>query len=72
MDQYVEEDENFGDYAPYNVGPIEFLNLIRGAEYVCTDSFHGTCFSVINEKKFMVFNRYSDNSSVSKNSRIDS
>ena len=72
LDQYVDTDENFGDYAPYDVGPDKFLNLIRGAEYVCTDSFHGTCFSIINKKKFMIFNRYSDASKVSKNSRIDS
>lgn len=45
MDQYVENDEAFGDYAPYDVAPDRFLNFIRGAEYVCTDSFHGTCFS---------------------------
>ncbi len=72
LDQYVETDENFGDYAPYDVSPDKFLNLIRGAEYVCTDSFHGTCFSIINRKKFMIFNRYSDTSKVSKNSRIES
>lgn len=72
LDQYVEEDEMFGDYAPYDVGPEEFLNYLREAEYVCTDSFHGSCFSIINEKKFMIFNRYSDNSTTSKNSRIDS
>lgn len=71
LDQYVEADENFGDIAPYNVGPEEFLNLLRGAEYVCTDSFHGTCFSIIHQKKFLVFNRYSDMSKTSKNSRID-
>ena len=72
MDQYVEADEQFGDCAPYDIGPVEFLNLIRLAEYVCTDSFHGTCFSVIHHKKFVVFNRYSDGSITSKNSRIDS
>ncbi len=72
MDQYVEDDESFGDYAPYDVAPDRFLNLLRGAEYVCTDSFHGTCFSIINEKKFMIFNRYANTSATSKNSRIDS
>ena len=72
LDQYVEEDEKFGDIAPYDVGPEEFLNWIRGAKYVCTDSFHGTCFSIIHHKKFMIFNRYSDQSKTSKNSRIDS
>lgn len=72
MDQYVENDENFGDYTPYDVAPDRFLNLLRGATYVCTDSFHGACFSIINEKQFMIFNRYTDGSTTSKNSRIDS
>lgn len=71
MDQYVAADENFGDEAPYNVGPVEFLNLLRGAKYVCTDSFHGSVFSILYHKQFMVFNRYSDKSKHSKNSRID-
>lgn len=71
LDQYVKEDEKFGDYAPYDIGPEEFLNLIRNAEYVFTDSFHGSCFSIINHKKFLTFNRYSNKSKVSKNSRID-
>lgn len=72
LDQYVEYDEKFGDIALYDVGPAEFLNLIRFSEYVCTDSFHGTCFSIINHKKFMIFNRYDEESRTSKNSRIDS
>ena len=55
-----------------NCVPHRFLNLLRGAEYVCTDSFHGTCFSIINEKRFMIFNRYANTSATSKNSRIDS
>ena len=57
MDQYVEEDENFGDFAPYDVSPERFLNLLRNAEYVCTDSFHGTAFSIMFHKPFYVFGR---------------
>lgn len=72
MDQYIEIDEQFGDYAPYDVGPDRFLNLLRGAKYICTDSFHGCCFAIIHEKKFVVFDRYSNSSTISKNSRIDS
>lgn len=72
MDCYNKSDVGFGDYALYDVGPEEFVNLIRNAEYVCTDSFHGSVFSVIHHKKLMIFNRYSDASKVSKNSRIDS
>ncbi len=71
LDQYIEEDELFGDFAPYDVSPERFLNLLRGAEYVCTDSFHGACFSIIHHKQFAVFNRYNDKSINSKNSRID-
>ena len=71
LDQFVSTDEKFGDYAPYNVGPVEFLNLIRNAKYVFTDSFHGSVFSIINHKNFISFNRYPSNSSSSKNSRID-
>lgn len=71
LDQYVEADEQFGDFAPYQVGPAEFLNLIRHAEYICTDSFHGACFSILHHKKFTIFSRYSDTAKHSKNSRIE-
>ncbi len=72
LDKYVADDEDFGDIAPYDVDPIRFLNILRNATYICTDSFHGTAFSVIFEKKFIVFDRYDSKSSNSKNSRIDS
>lgn len=72
MDSYNKADKSFGDYAPFDVGPAEFVNLIRNAEYVFTDSFHGSVFSMLYKKKFLVFNRYSDKSISSKNSRIDS
>lgn len=71
MDQYVAADEDFGDIALYDVGPDRFLNLLRGAAYVCTDSFHGSCFSIIHGKPFVTFNRYVEGSRHSKNSRID-
>ena len=32
----------------------EFVGLIKNAEYVCTNSFHGTAFSIIYKKKFAV------------------
>lgn len=34
------------------VGPAQFLSLIKNAEYVITDSFHGTAFSIIFNKQF--------------------
>lgn len=72
MDEYIPSDEKFGDVAPYDVGPAEFVNLIRNASYVCTDSFHGSVFSIINHKQFISFNRYGNNSKNSRNSRLDS
>lgn len=36
-------------------GPGEFLGYIHGADYVITNSFHGTAFSIIYEKQFLVF-----------------
>lgn len=35
-----------------DIGPAEFLGVFENCEYVITNSFHGTCFSIINEKKF--------------------
>ena len=72
LDRYVSNDESFGDIAPYDVDPKRFLNIVRNATYICTDSFHGTAFSVIFEKQFVVFDRYNSKSSNSKNSRIES
>lgn len=40
-----------------NIGPIEFLNLMRHADCVISNSFHGTAFSIIFEKDFFVVNR---------------
>lgn len=36
----------------YSQGPREFIDLIRNAEYIVTDSFHGTAFSIIFNKHF--------------------
>lgn len=69
-DEYVKYNDIFADEAPYDIGPGEFLNLIRNAEYVCTDSFHGTVFSLINNKKFFTFRRFSKKEKASTNSRI--
>lgn len=72
LDEYVSDDETFGDYQLFDIGPSEFVNLIRNAEYVLTDSFHGTCFSILNHKKFLTFNRFQAKNSQSTNTRIDS
>jgi len=38
----------------YLCGPSEFLRLIYNAKYIVTNSFHGTCFSMIMNKDFNV------------------
>ncbi len=37
-----------------DVGPALFLELVRRAAFVCTDSFHGACFSLNFNKQFVV------------------
>ena len=72
LDEYVKADEKFGDEAPYDVSPNDFVRYISRAEYVCTDSFHGTVFSILFNRKFVTFYRFKPGSRHSRNSRIDS
>lgn len=69
-DEYVKSDEGFADFTPYNVGPREFVELIRDAEYVFTDSFHCSVFSMLNSKRFFTFPRYSNDGPASTNGRL--
>lgn len=52
-------------------GPFDFLEYIRNANVVFTDSFHGTIFSTIFEIPFYTFKRFADDSKNNQNSRID-
>lgn len=72
LDEFVKSDVAFGDMKPFNVGPAEFVNLISNAEYILTDSFHGTIFSMLYRKQFFIFSRYENKTNASTNSRIDS
>lgn len=72
LDEYVASDEQFGDEAPYDVSPNDFVKYISEAAYVCTDSFHCTVFSILFHRKFMSFYRFNQDSKESRNSRIDS
>ena len=40
-------------HSRYTCDPSEFISYIKNAEYVITNSFHGTVFSIIFEKKFL-------------------
>lgn len=39
----------------YAADPFEFVGIIRNAEFVFTDSFHGTCFSLIFRREFVTY-----------------
>lgn len=70
IDEFVECDLKFNAEHIYDIDSEQFVNLIRHAEYVLTDSFHCTVFSILNHKRFMTFDRYSDALMASRNSRI--
>lgn len=48
---------NVTDHAIKNVGPKQFLSLIKHADYIFTDSFHAMSFSFLFQKNFIVFPR---------------
>lgn len=70
LDNYIKSDEGFADYPLYDVDPLDFVALVRDAEYVLTDSFHCTVFSSLFNKQFFTFRRYSEDGTASTNSRI--
>ena len=55
----------------FGVGPEEFINLIRNARVVLTDSFHATVFSVLNHTQFYTFLRQGRNEKNNMNSRME-
>lgn len=71
-DEYVKYSDKFCDYAPFDIGPREWINLVENAEYILTDSFHGTVFSLLFNRNFFCFRRYNAKAKGSTNSRLDS
>lgn len=45
----------YADIQINNAGPIEFLSYIENADYVVSNSFHATAFSMIFNKRFATF-----------------
>lgn len=70
-DECNSDDSKFADEVLIGKSPEEFVNLIRHADCILTDSFHGLAFSVINQKQFLVFYRRRTDVKESRNSRID-
>ena len=52
------------------MSPCDFLSLIKYADYVVTDSFHGTAFSIIYHKKFFSIGKTDENNRIVRDSRI--
>ena len=53
------------------IGPSEFLSLLYNSEAVFTDSFHGSVFSILFHKPFIVFERPYEKGYGKMSSRID-
>lgn len=52
------------------VGPEEFVSLIRHAQYVLTDSYHGSIFSMLFRRDFIYLKRFTDTDPACQNIRI--
>lgn len=52
------------------VGPEEFVSLIRHAQYVLTDSYHGSIFSMLFQRDFTYLKRFTDTDPACQNIRI--
>ena len=65
----VSYDKKLADIPDYDMGPAEFVNYIRNATLVVTNSFHGSVFSILFHTPFFVVKRQSK---VSMHSRIES
>lgn len=48
----------------YEAGVEEFLSLVKHAEYVVTNSFHGMIFAVQYARPFVIFSRYQCNNKI--------
>lgn len=72
MDWYEPTDEGFGDINNYDSDCLDFVKLLSNAEYVVTDSFHCSVFSILFHKKFLTFYRLKPTDKKSSHSRIES
>lgn len=66
----VRYSRRYGEQVPSDLP--EFVSLYDHAKVVLTDSYHGLIFSLILEKDFGVFERFSPDDPLNQNSRIHS
>lgn len=57
-------------YLRKETSPQAFVSLVRYADYVVTDSFHGTAFSIIFEKNFYSIGKTEKNGNKKRDERI--
>lgn len=70
----IGQDERMKKYAQTYLpalGPLEFLNAMARAEYVITDSFHGTIFAIHFKRPFITVKRFKEGQNNNQNSRIE-
>ena len=53
-----------------SVGPNQFVSLIRNADYICTDSYHGIALALSFQKEFCCFERFTDRKVLQLNDRV--
>lgn len=53
----------------YDMDPAEVIYMIRNADYILTDSFHGMVFSILFHKNFVAFERNSGGASMESRMR---
>ena len=63
-------DEHYGEEL-LDVGPAEFVSLVKNAKIVCTDSYHGTLFSINYQKPFYSFVRKTGGDSSKSDNRLE-
>lgn len=54
---YIDASKKFVHGKYVEATPVDFVKLIRDADFVFTDSFHGSVFSIIFNKPFVVYDR---------------
>ncbi|WP_035764675.1 polysaccharide pyruvyl transferase family protein [Butyrivibrio sp. NC2002] len=70
LDEYIKEDEKIYDKFYVSLSPGMFVNYIRNANVIFTDSYHCFLLSLIHHKKVGLYMRYSDKSTISTNNRL--
>lgn len=70
MPYNIRELENKDTEKIFDAGPLEFVNLIKHAEIIITDSFHATAFSINYQRPFYTLLRQHEDNPDNMNSRF--